>query len=163
MNHWHMKYIGMPWIAYTNGPDSYDCWGLVQHCLYKYYGVEVPRYAEVVTDDFTSNPINKKFSLNKHGQLERNDGGNLTLSTIFDSVVDKEIASCAWSIIKDPVDGAVVIMARDTMFYHVGIYVAGGVLHSRDGCGVSLESTTKLGHMGFKRIRFYIHNNLVQD
>ena len=29
MTHWATDYIGKPWVVASDGPEAYDCWGLV--------------------------------------------------------------------------------------------------------------------------------------
>lgn len=131
--HWAYEYIGLEWEPYATGPDKYDCWGLVQHCLKSHLGVDVGRYEDVVTDDAAG---------------------------ITDAAAD-EIATGNWFRLDKPVEGAVVLMSKRTVFHHIGIYTDGAILHARDGADISLEPLSKLSRMGFQRIEFYIHKSLL--
>ena len=42
MPHFANKYIGLPWVAGAEGPDSFDCWGFVRFVLLHEYGHNVP-------------------------------------------------------------------------------------------------------------------------
>ena len=42
MTHFANKYIGRPWVAGAQGPDSFDCWGFARWVLKHEYGVDVP-------------------------------------------------------------------------------------------------------------------------
>ena len=42
MTHFANKYIGCPWVAGAQGPDSFDCWGFVRFVLLHEYGYNVP-------------------------------------------------------------------------------------------------------------------------
>ena len=42
MPHFANKYIGLPWMAGVEGPDSFDCWGFVRFVLLHEYGHNVP-------------------------------------------------------------------------------------------------------------------------
>ena len=42
MTHFACKYIGLPWVAGAQGPDEFDCWGMVRWILKHEYGIEVP-------------------------------------------------------------------------------------------------------------------------
>ena len=43
MPHFANKYIGRPWVAGAQGPDSFDCWGFVRYVLKHEYGHDVPQ------------------------------------------------------------------------------------------------------------------------
>lgn len=45
--HWANNLIGKPWVSGAQGPDAFDCWGLVRFCLRNHFGIEVP---ELVAD-----------------------------------------------------------------------------------------------------------------
>lgn len=42
MTHFACKYIGLPWVAGAQGPDEFDCWGMVRWILKHEYGIDVP-------------------------------------------------------------------------------------------------------------------------
>ena len=42
MTHFALKYIGLPWVAGAQGPDSFDCWGFVRYIHKQEYGHNVP-------------------------------------------------------------------------------------------------------------------------
>lgn len=42
MTHWAERYIGRPWASGANGPDSFDCWGLVREVERDHFGRELP-------------------------------------------------------------------------------------------------------------------------
>ncbi len=50
MTHFANKYIGLPWVAGAQGPDSFDCWGFARYVLKHEYGHDVPQV--------TTNPDN---------------------------------------------------------------------------------------------------------
>ena len=130
---WAKQYIGLPWVAYATGPDAYDCWGLVVHCLKEHFGVDVERFLSVITDDHKS--IHRAF--------------------------ESEAGKTQWIEIDTPKEGAVVMLSQRTRFFHhIGIYTNGRVLHSRDGANVSLESVGRLKQSGFKQVKFYIHESI---
>lgn len=47
--HWASGLIGLPWARGAQGPDAFDCWGLVRHVFATRYGIEMP---EVRGGDF---------------------------------------------------------------------------------------------------------------
>lgn len=43
--HWSARYVGLPWRPGADGPDAFDCWGLVRDVQRTQYGRELPRIA----------------------------------------------------------------------------------------------------------------------
>ncbi|MBV1952702.1 MAG: C40 family peptidase [Cycloclasticus sp.] len=116
-------------MAYTTGPDKFDCWGLVYHCLRTHYGIELDRFSGVVTDD-------------KSG---------------IDKAVKAELRTGHWTRCQVPVDGAVVLLSRSSVIHHIGISIRRQILHTREGADVCLESEKTLQGLGFKRIEYFVH------
>ena len=59
----------------------------------------------------------------------------------------------AWRRLAEPVDGAVVLMGvTDT---HIGVFVAGGVLHAMSDIGVVFDDLLSLRFRGFSHLRIY--------
>lgn len=42
MTPWVSKYIGLPFEDCANGPDSFDCWGLVRFVMENEFGILLP-------------------------------------------------------------------------------------------------------------------------
>lgn len=40
--HWAYEYLGKPYVENTDGPDSYDCWGLVREVCKKRIDCDMP-------------------------------------------------------------------------------------------------------------------------
>lgn len=40
--HWAYQYLGKPYVENTDGPDSFDCWGLVRDVCAKRIDCEMP-------------------------------------------------------------------------------------------------------------------------
>lgn len=40
--HWAAPLIGRPWEPGAEGPDAFDCWGLVRFVFRTQYGIEMP-------------------------------------------------------------------------------------------------------------------------
>jgi hypothetical protein len=47
------RYIGTPWEAGAQGPDSYDCWGFFRMIQSEHFGVDVPLVIAPDYDDTT--------------------------------------------------------------------------------------------------------------
>lgn len=51
MTHWASPLIGKPWLSCAEGPDAFDCWGLVRWVFEHRHGVSMPRLALNRTDN----------------------------------------------------------------------------------------------------------------
>lgn len=128
MKKWYVDYIGIPWgREHVSGARSYDCWGLVNHCLNMYYSVDMPEFDGITSDDVA----------------------------LIDCEVNKAILSDEWVRCEEPVDGCVVLMSRRRVIHHIGIFVDGGILHSRKGAGACFERESALSKIGFNKIEYY--------
>lgn len=128
-------YIGLPWCAYATGPDAFDCHGIVWHGLHAYYGVDMSRYREVITDD--------------------HDGIHAAISA------EKKTGN--WVPLEQPQDGCVVLMGSRRRLHHIGLWVdvnGGRCLHSRPGAGVALDRLSQLRTFAGV-IEFWIHRDLL--
>lgn len=113
--HWVMDYLGKPWASGAQGPDAFDCWGLV-------------RYVQ-------------KSQFNRHLPMIMVDG--LDTSAIIDTFkTHGEYAH--WQQIDAPVEGdCVITKSSPTRPEHVGIWVnvdGGRILQAVYGSGVVLVS-----------------------
>jgi cell wall-associated NlpC family hydrolase len=124
---WFFHYLGKPWQAYATGPDAFDCWGLVQHCLKTHYSIDVDRYINVTTDNHKA----------------------------INQAAINEIASQRWQQVNEPQEGCVVLLSVNKCIHHMGLYTNGGVLHARDGADVCFETIDTLKQLGFKRIEYW--------
>lgn len=66
----------------------------------------------------------------------------------------EQVARRDWKRTVIPVEGAVVIMGQGDK--HIGVWVAGGVLHAMSGLGVVFDDLHTLHFRGLGRIRMYI-------
>jgi cell wall-associated NlpC family hydrolase len=48
---WWGKYVGKPFAPDARGPDTYDCWGLVQAVHRDRLGIDLPSYGEISARD----------------------------------------------------------------------------------------------------------------
>lgn len=133
MPHWTDAYKGRPWVAYTTGPHTFDCWGLACAVL-EHNGHLVNRHIDVDVDDVRG----------------------------FDAAVQDEVRSGSWQKIditqEPPQEFDVVLMAKTDLYNHVGIYTTangGRVLHCRKGPGVCLEPLHKLQRLGLQKFEYW--------
>jgi cell wall-associated NlpC family hydrolase len=120
------QYIGLPWKFGENGPDAYDCWGLLRHVMMFHFNTYMPEApigdAEGCASMFTENvvsgnwvPIDKP----EHGAGVLLRGGRLPHVGIYLDI-----------------DG-------------------GGILHSLEGWGVIFSRPSSLNGIGFGRASYY--------
>jgi cell wall-associated NlpC family hydrolase len=133
MSHWSDRYSGAAWEAGAEGPEAYDCWGLVRAVLRDQYGIELPAVPHVDRDDVRE--IVREFA----GHPERVN----------------------WAPVTRPRGGDVVELSHSRIPHHVGVWVdadGGGVLHAVEGSGVVFSTPSALATNGWNAIRFSRRN-----
>lgn len=126
-------YVSKPWVADGMGPDVFSCWGLVRYVYNKHKGVLLNNYIEAC------------------GLVPRQRA----------EVIENE-AKSSWEPITTPEHLCVVVLAKNKIVHHVGIYLqlgSGVVLHSHRGCGVITQTLTQLRLSGWTNIKFYGYNS----
>ncbi len=98
--------VGKPWVNRAEGPDTFDCWGLVIDSFRRVDGVELP-------------------------QIE----GYADLSCATGMAAAEGIGSGAYEKC-GPQDGAIMTAFYDDILVHVGRCLCGGVVHAGEGIGV---------------------------
>lgn len=93
MTHWATPLIGKPWVYGAKGPDAFDCWGFVLYVQRMQYGINLP---EVIVPD--SWPAVRRL-LENHEEHRH------------------------WDKVSQPMDGDIVMMARNRVPAHVGIVI----------------------------------------
>ncbi len=129
MPHFANKYIGRPWVAGAQGPDSFDCWGLVRFVLLHEYGYNVP--------PVNINPNNLRDVL---------------------SAFHADLAFQAFVEVDKPQDGDVVLMRQAKNPVHAGIWLdvdGGGVLHCVREIGVVFQDIASLNLCGWFLHSYY--------
>ncbi|MCG8522104.1 MAG: host specificity factor TipJ family phage tail protein [Pseudomonadales bacterium] len=130
MAHWANAHIGKPWEVAAEGPDSFDCYGLLRHVQQKHFGVEMPKLAEVDRGSILA--VVRAIRRNPENQM--------------------------WQEIETPKEGCVVKMFKDGEPDHIGIWLdedGGGVLHCVKAYGVCYDSRFELETLGWRGLRFF--------
>ena len=101
--------VGKPWVNRAEGPDTFDCWGVVIDSFRKIDGIELPQIngyndTECKTDIAAQEALNTKTYVKCEAQ-----------------------------------DGAIMTAFFNDKLVHVGRCLCGGVLHSTDGIGVRFD------------------------
>ena len=59
MNHWANNYIGKKYEVGARGPDTFDCWGLVRDVYEKVYGISLPEWIGLHSENTIDFPITR--------------------------------------------------------------------------------------------------------
>lgn len=133
--HWAAKYIGKPWISGGQGPDKFDCWGLVRFVMLDQRGIVLP----VVNVDAAS--MIKVVRCFRDGSYD------------------------GWKQVDDPVEFDGVLMSHASHPHHVGVWIGvdgGKVLHAVKGAGVTAMDRLHLRAAGWNIIGFWRYNECKQ-
>lgn len=126
---WINDYTDLPHRPGAEGPDAYDCYGLLRTAYRVGYGLELP----LLDLDYT-NAIAILRALMKHPEWDN------------------------WEPIPQPEDGALVRMWRADVPNHIGLYVnvdGGGVLHANRVDGVAFHERVELPLLGWRDIQYF--------
>lgn len=129
MTHFANKYIGRPWVAGAQGPNSFDCWGFVRYVLKHEYGYDVPQV--------NVNPECLRYVL-------------VAFRT--------DLAFTAFVEVPYPRGGDVVLMRQAKNPVHAGLWIdvdGGGVLHCVRGSGVVFQNIRSLNASGWFLDSYY--------
>ncbi len=127
--HWAVEYIGKPWRMASDGPDAFDCWGLVVEIQRRLYG----RNLETIQVD----PKNLR----------------LLIETIRDHPVRLD-----WRPTASPKEGDVALLRQSRHPVHVGVWLevdGGGILHAMRERGVVFQNMRSLHLNGWQIENFY--------
>lgn len=109
--------VGKPWRNRAEGPEAFDCFGLVIDSFRKVDGVELPQIAGYVDENC---------------DVHRAAAGPLKDGTFRRA---------------QPQDGAIMVAYDGSKVVHVGRVMAGRVIHAKDGNGVMCHSFRSINRM----------------
>ena len=127
--HWAFDYLGKPWVSGEQGPQAFDCWGLVRYVQKAHYGRDLP---SIVVDADNIRAVVKEFT----GNDERN----------------------RWVEVPAPADGDCLLLSQSKEPTHVGIWLdvdGGGLLHAVQGAGVVFSSQSNIKLLGYNVLGAY--------
>lgn len=132
--HWAEELIGRPYRAGGQGPDAFDCWGLVRWVMAHRFGFALPAIPVDASD------VRAVLAAFRHDPERRR-----------------------WSAISNPVEGDCTLLRRSRHPAHVGVWLTadgGGVLHAVDGTGVVFQRPRDLLACGWRIEGFYRRNEV---
>lgn len=127
--HWALQYLGMPWVSGHDGPDSFDCWGLVRYIQKQHFNRHV---SAIAVDAENIHAVVQEFT------------GNAELAR--------------WRKVVHPVEGDCLLLSQNKQPTHVGIWLdvdGGGLLHAVKSSGVIFTSPANIKHMGYNVLGAY--------
>ena len=129
---WAETYIGIPWSATGEGPETYHCWAFVRHIQKEHFGRTLPAIPN--PEDVLA--IARGFR--DHPERRR------------------------WNLVKEPADGDCALMRQARYPIHVGVWLdvdakgnECGILHCSQEAGVAFQSLNSLSLNGWSVEGFY--------
>lgn len=127
MSHaWVMRYLGAPWSRGADGPDAYDCWGLVRAVYRNELMIELP-----IVDIDSHNLLSIHRAMRDHNERSR------------------------WVTVYPPSMYDVAIMSYGNRPHHVGLWTGSGILHALEGSGVVHQSMHSLSIHRWNILGYY--------
>lgn len=120
MEHWAVKYIGLPW-ARGGIAGAYNCWELGQLIYQRELGIELPTMQA--------------------------DGKSI-LQAMREFSDNPEYTN--WEEVFMPEDFDAVLMRKGKLTTHIGWFSHIGIIHSLEGCGSIRSSAQDLHDLGFQ-------------
>lgn len=130
--------IGKPYEPGGQGPDTFDCWGLVRHVYQHLFETHLQDFSHIYARDLKA------------------------CSAQFEAAAD----STNWVKLHKPEHGCVVAMSRSKVLHHVGVWldIDGGLcLHALDGQAVVAQSLQRLKQERFAKILFFKYGPGLQN
>lgn len=123
------RYIGLPYAEGARGPEAYDCYGLVAEVFRAAKGIVLP-------DWYQDAP------------------GPQSASRAISAALDGEVAGGRTQRVAEPQDYDIAIVGSQLRPHHVGIVVAGGVLHASRSLGSAWHPFSRF-QMIYPRTEYY--------
>ena len=124
---WHEEYLGKPWQANPNPPESFNCGELLRYVYKKHFDYDAPI--------LLADALDLRSCVRDVQNIQRyySNMKKVTRAQDFDLAV-------LWrGIIPD----------------HVGLYAAGSILHCRPNVGVFLDDAFTIESFGWRKIEYY--------
>lgn len=132
--HWATELIGKPWSFGATGPNDFDCWGLARYVQAVRYGVEMHALG--------------------HGYSYED-------WRLAADAIEADEERQHWVQVTTPVDGDLVLMGRNKLPIHIGIWIYAnggfGVLHCLEGTGVMFSPAASLRMLGWRHLTYFRH------
>ena len=117
--HWAVPLIGKPWEAGQQGPDAFDCWGLLAWVYQQQFNINLPRISVAEGDLRSQIKAFRAHPEHRH-----------------------------WQQVDTPKEGDALLLRQSRHPIHVGIWIEtegeAGVLHALQGAGVVFQTLNSL-------------------
>ena len=130
VTHWSAAYAGLPWVQDAEGPEAFNCWGLVRHVQAKHFGRDM-------------------------GHIKI--GADVSQ---WRSVRDVVQRSGWHRVTDTPREGDILLMLDSKAGPHVGVAINAPtlrLLHSLQGRGVQIDRLDRLGVLGLGHLQCWRH------
>lgn len=127
--HWAEPFIGKPYVDGGEGPDSFDCWGLVREIVRIRHAIDLPAHAIDVRN----------------------------IAAVTRAIATHPVRAC-FALIDAPIDGALGVLGRARYGSHIGMWCAvdgGRLLHTVKGSGVVASDLMTLRLYGWSKIEWF--------
>lgn len=124
-------HIGTPYDLGGKAPGTVDCYGSARYLQKALFDRDMP-----------------DFSM-------PGEAGRVAIA----SAIGVHPERARWQEVAEPVDGALVTMARNQCGYHIGTWLdldGGIIVHAIEGCGVVVDTLPSLEAIGWRKFRFHI-------
>jgi len=122
--HWAVPLIGKPWEAGQQGPDAFDCWGLLAWVYKQQYNINLPRISVAEGDLRSQIRAFRAHPEHRH-----------------------------WQQVDTPKEADALLLRQSRHPIHVGIWIEtegeAGVLHALQGAGVVFQTLNSLKLSGW--------------
>ena len=122
--HWAVPLIGKPWEAGQQGPDAFDCWGLLVWVYQQQFKITLPHIVVAEGDLRSQVKAFKAHSEHAH-----------------------------WQRVETPKEGDALLLRQSRHPIHVGIWIdtegEAGVLHALQGVGVVFQTLNSIKLSGW--------------
>ena len=117
--HWAVPLIGKPWEAGQQGPDAFDCWGLLAWVYKQQFNINLPRISVAEGDLRSQIKAFRAHPEHRH-----------------------------WQQVDSPKEGDALLLRQSRHPIHVGLWIEtegeAGVLHALQGAGVVFQTLNSL-------------------
>lgn len=166
---WPARYIGAPWQSGGNGPESYDCWGLVRAVYRDIAGIELPL---VDVDAHDPRAVLAAFHQAAGAPPAKVTPGRAPIHPPASAAaLGLKPSDWHWQGAGQCACGAlqaldVLLLSSNRRPRHAAVAAGGGpeprVLHTIEGAGAVLQTPAQLSLHGWRVLAIYRHRQLIE-
>ena len=120
------SYLGKAWVNGGQGPDAYDCWGLVRAIYRTEKNIEIPLF-----NVDALKPLEVRHAFQSTSEYQN------------------------WRAVDDLQDFDVILLSQASRPHHVGVWFQNRLLHAVEGAGVVWQDKVSLKLHGWNIVATY--------